>query len=861
MSSTRSPTRRAAADRRRRTHALAFDRLEGRAVPATFSVTSLADDGAGSFRQAIQMANDTPGADMIDFDASARGTISLLSALPDLASEITIDGPGAADLTITNGNLGNGKFRLLRVTADGVVDLSGLTLRGGSAQVETIDGADRTFGGAVLNLGMLSIADTDFFNNTASPSSGGGDAAGGAIANLGTLTVTGSKFATNQAVGQGGLGYGGAIANGGTLTIAGSTFAGNFAIASGGGSGIGGAIANGGTMTVNTTTFLGNVADDGGAISNNPGGSLGLTGSAFTTNKTTTRTNDGTGGGGQAGGAIITAGPLTVADTTFTGNEAVIGGGIAIFVGSTTIDGSTFTTNIALGQVGVNVYGGAIVNGAMLDVTDSTFTGNMAVGRSSDPNPDTNLVESVGFGYGGAIANGGTATINGSTLEENSAGDGGAISNHPSAMLTIRASTLRANTTVGVPAAIGNSLGIFNGNGAGIINAGTLDVGGTGFADNRATGNLSGGGGIASFDGELTVADSTFTGNSVLNGGSGGGMSILGGTATVDGSTFTGNFTEGQSQGSGGGIAIRGGTTTITGSTLSGNTVGSGMFAGSGGGIWQIAGTSTVTGTTIEGNTAGSGGGLDSFGGAMTLRSSTVRGNSAASSGGGILNSIDLQVIETTIRDNQAVGEGGSGGGIFNNGGQPTITRSTLSGNSAGSIGGGIFNNAGSLTITNSTLSGNSAGRDGGGIFNNAIASLTVTASTLAGNSAESGGGIAVSFRSSLTIQASIFANPEGGNFGNDPGEVNFTSLGNNLFTDTPVGFALAPTDLVNTDPMLGPLADNGGPTFTQALPAGSPAIDASVAIAGVTTDQRGITRPQGSAPDIGAFELEGAPA
>ena len=69
---------------------------------------------------------------------------------------------------------------------------------------------------------------------------------------------------------------------------------------------------------------------------------------------------------------------------------------------------------------------------------------------------------------------------------------------------------------------------------------------------------------------------------------------------------------------------------------------------------------------------------------------------------------------------------------------------------------------------------------------------------------------------------------------------------------------ALDPTDLINTDPLLGPLADNGGPTFTQALLPGSPAIDAGVAVAGVTTDQRGVPRPQGTAPDIGAFESRG---
>ena len=82
--------------------------------------------------------------------------------------------------------------------------------------------------------------------------------------------------------------------------------------------------------------------------------------------------------------------------------------------------------------------------------------------------------------------------------------------------------------------------------------------------------------------------------------------------------------------------------------------------------------------------------------------------------------------------------------------------------------------------------------------------------------------------------------------------------MGHNLFSDQPA-VPLAPTDLINTDPMLGPLGDNGGPTETQALLPGSPAIDAGVAVPGVTTDQRGVPRPQGQAPDIGAFESRSA--
>ena len=73
-------------------------------------------------------------------------------------------------------------------------------------------------------------------------------------------------------------------------------------------------------------------------------------------------------------------------------------------------------------------------------------------------------------------------------------------------------------------------------------------------------------------------------------------------------------------------------------------------------------------------------------------------------------------------------------------------------------------------------------------------------------------------------------------------------------------GSLRAAIELANTDPLLGPLADNGGPTLTIALLPGSPAIDAGRVVPGVTADQRGVPRPQGAAPDIGAFEVATAP-
>ena len=202
-----------------------------------------------------------------------------------------------------------------------------------------------------------------------------------------------------------------------------------------------------------------------------------------------------------------------------------------------------------------------------------------------------------------------------------------------------------------------------------------------------------------------------------------------------------------------------------------------------------------------------------------------------------------------TIKNGKASGTPSFGGGIFN-AGTLTLSNSTVSGNTA-NYGGGIFNaGTGTLTLTNSTVSGNTATNEsGGGGIRNAN-TLTVTNSTLSGNSAPSGGGIYDG--ATATLKNTIVADsPSGGNCGGG-----ITDGGHNLDSGTSCGFATANNSLSGVDPMLGPLADNGGPTWTHALLAGSPAIDKGDSF-GATTDQRGVSRPQGAASDIGAFEVE----
>ena len=246
--------------------------------------------------------------------------------------------------------------------------------------------------------------------------------------------------------------------------------------------------------------------------------------------------------------------------------------------------------------------------------------------------------------------------------------------------------------------------------------------------------------------------------------------------------------------------------------------------------------------------------------GALTINSSTIRANTGVPldvAGGGIFNEGMLTLNDSTVSENGSDTQGVLGGGIFN-AATAIIQRSTISGNSTGSFGGGI-GNSGSLIIENSTVSGNIHSFAGGGIQNFIAGTLTLMSSTVTGNRSGVGGGICNSGVLSLknTIVARNTASrPEFGvDCCIDPAAPN-TSLGHNLDSDGSCGFTAA-GDLTGVDPSLGPLDDNGGPTQTHALLAGSPAIDAgSSDCPPPSTDQRDIARPQGGACDIGAFEV-----
>jgi hypothetical protein len=363
---------------------------------------------------------------------------------------------------------------------------------------------------------------------------------------------------------------------------------------------------------------------------------------------------------------------------------------------------------------------------------------------------------------------------------------------------------------------------------------------------------------------ELTVTngDSQFDGGGIKNWGA----------LTINDSIVSGNSDSGIS-------TLEDSSVYIYNSTISDNSGGN-----ADGGISNNRGSVVIYNSNISGNDNNvRGGGINNYLGSVDIYTSTISDNTATLEGGGIYNRGGvLTLTNTTVSDNTA---GEDGGGIWNlEGSNATITDSTISNNNANSRGGGIFNYTSSvLTLIDSTINENSVGLDGttGGIHNGSSSEATLINSTVSNNYNGVGGGIWNSTSSTITLTNSTISH-------NSPypsylgGIVNYgemilkntiiadqlsggdcylgeavTSLGYNLDSDGTCNLTAA-GDISGVDPLLGPLADNGGPTLTRALLEGSPAIDAvPTANCTLETDQRGVTRPQGAACDIGAFELD----
>jgi hypothetical protein len=369
------------------------------------------------------------------------------------------------------------------------------------------------------------------------------------------------------------------------------------------------------------------------------------------------------------------------------------------------------------------------------------------------------------------------------------------------------------------------------------------------------------GGGLYSTGGAVTISGGAIANNrasggrgadgygGALNGGNGasgygGGLYAVAGSVDISGSTIGNNRATG---GDGGGGAF---STGSSGETPAGN--GGNGGAGQGGGLYVNGAFLTISNSTIASNQVGGG----SEGGCAHLIRQCYTGGAGDGLGGGIrLAGGTASIQQTTVAANQAVGGGdggaGSGGGLSVTGGTVSIQQTTIAANQARGGYGGAGSGGGlsvmgsafvevlSITVSMNQAvggSGHFAGTAmGGGVFNSG--GLQVRNTIVAGNTVDGPG----------TNSAPDLSGDLG-------------SLGHNLIGTSDGGSGFDATDLLDVDPMLGPLQDNGGPTPTMALLPGSPAIDAGDNTGAPDWDQRGPAYPRivNGIIDIGAFEYQG---
>ena len=378
-----------------------------------------------------------------------------------------------------------------------------------------------------------------------------------------------------------------------------------------------------------------------------------------------------------------------------------------------------------------------------------------------------------------------------------------------------------------------------NDKGGGMYN----DTGSPALTDVTFSGNTARqGGGMSNFLSSPSLTNVTFNGNTAII--DGGGMYNINSSPTLTDVAFSSNTAS-----QGGGMSNSSSSPILTDVTFNTNTA----TAGGGGGMCNTESSPELTDVTFSSNTGGLGGGMLNAGGSPKLTDVTFNDNTAAD-GGGMSNVVSSPSLTNVIFSGNSANS--DGGGMYNNNSSsPTLSNVTFSGNTASYNGGGMHNyNNSSPTLMNVTFSGNTADL-GGGMHNYNNSSPTLTNMTFSGNTASLGGGIYVNLFCSVTIRNSIFwgnsieVDPQGG------GYINYSLIEGGCPSSASCD------NIITGNPLLGPLADNGGFTFTHALGEGSPAIDNGDPSNCPATDQRGYYRPidgdgNGTATcDIGAYE------
>ena len=601
-------------------------------------------------------------------------------------------------------------------------------------------------------------------------------------------------------------------------------------------------------------------------------------------------------------GGIISSATLVITNSTVSGNTAMTGAGLA-----EGYDSMTLTETIVADNAGGDCTGSVTDGGFNLDddgscgltlSTDHSDTpaGLDPTGFESNGGPAPTVALEPGSPALGAVTNAmlcsgpdergvvrptpcdigayqttiltvTTCTDSGvgslrTVLQNAVFGDTITFAPTPSCSTITLASTLDITTTVAIDGPGSNTLAV-SGNNAVEVFAIASGVTATisGLTVEHGAGTAAGGGGGIDNSGTLTMTYSAVSDNTAS--ALGGGVSNLG-TLTVIHSAVTGNSTgtgTGLSGLNGGGGIFSDGELSVQDSTVSDNGTAVAANPSDGGAIANAGGLVDITGSTVSGNSAlgdvtgpgetGEGGAIwNGQSGFLSVDDSTMAANRASADGGAIDDTGGgLGILaHTTLSDNNAAGDGG---GIDNGGSVWIVSASTLAGDTA--VQGGGIDNAGTMLVETSTISGGNAGV-GGGVDNSG--QLAVTLSTVAGSV---GGGLDNGGGATLDLAGSIVADSTAGKDCTGP----VMDAGYNLDYDGSCGLSAAVGSQANTNPLLGPLQNNGGPTETQAPETNSPAdgqIPYGTTAIGTTlcpgTDQRGVSRPQGTKCDEGAVEM-----
>ena len=775
----------------------------------------------------------------------------------------------------------------------GTVTLNDCTLTGNDAT-----GAAGSGGAVLNNAGTLAVTGSSFGSNTSNRAGGAIEATGTSTTTLIDTDFTGNS--TGNAPGNGGAFH---ITGPGNATISGGAVSGNMATAEGGGF-----WNSTGTMTISGTTFTANVAQ--GDAADNGGGAVFNNGGRVEARDITATGNSATGTSGS-GGALFnaTGGTFIVVSSTVSDNQAPrAGGGLEDAGGMVAIIDGTFEENDVTGNAMPGNGGAVHTGGGTVWVVGGTFTDNLAVEGGGLWTSGTLNVTDSADDLPPALTPSGTlpadaATVisgNDATGADPDQGGGGLYAT-PAGTISVKGATVSGNTASGA-----------SGSGGGIFSAGSLTV-----EMSEIRGNMANraGGGIEDAMGTVVLVDVDLTGNSIdaAMPGNGGGLHSGGGDVSITRGLIDGNTAvEGGGLWASGTLTINGGAgtngfdggdndatdddgedrsddddaavsgdrdafTTITDNTATGAEAGTG-----GGGIYvETGGMASIRYAVIDGNvasgTAGSGGGLlVADGASATVAFSEITGNTANRAGGGVelfddaMTSDAAGATSVTLRtvtlDGNAIGTAapGNGGGLHAGGaGMVTIRQSTVSNNTAREGAGVWISGGGSADIESSTVSGNTATEDGGGVYDNGGAAIAIASSTVALNAAGGDGGGLVSQGTAFSFQNTVVA---GNTATGDGADCNGTfSSGDYNLVGTTAGCTLnGSTDntITGTDPMLGPLADNGGFTLTHLPMMGSPLIDNGMSQFAV--DQRGLGRGQSQAfptpDDIGAVEADARP-